>query len=150
MKQKDAVFAAIINVCGKREGKYELTKDEKTKVNNIVFQGIMTSEVEYTKELDEKSVSEYVPGMVSNWLRKDTRLSGGTKYTPKNPGSRAGQGDAQIKELRKLLATQTDSDSRAEIQGFINDRLGTLNAAKVKNVEIDMSVLPAALQKKYA
>ncbi len=149
MKQKDAVFAAITNVVGSFEGKVELSKEQKSAVNAIITQGILSGDVEYLKDdSDEKAVREYVPGLVSNWLRKDVRLNGGGKYAPKNPGSRAGQGDAQVKELRKLLAQQSDPGARAEIQEYINKRIAEIKPAKT--VTIDMSALPAELQAKYS
>ena len=148
MKQKDAVYQAVVSVHGKPEGKVKLTDEQRAQVALIVVQGILSGEVEYTKEVTDKTVKEYVPGLVSNWLRKDTRLNGGGKYTPKNPGSRAGQGDAQVKELRKLLAQQTDQSARAEIQEYIEKRLAEIKPAK--KVSIDMTALPAELQAKYS
>lgn len=146
MKQGDAVYQAILNVCGEREGKYEPTKDERASVKQILYQGFKEGKIVLGKDYSDKELSDYIPGLVSNWLRKDKRLNGGVKYEPTNPGSRAGSGDAQVKAMRALLATKTDPSERAEIQGYIDARVAILKPSKSK-VELVVDDLPEELKR---
>jgi hypothetical protein len=145
MTQKEAVFQAVTNVCGNVDGAYDPTKEQRAQVNNILFEGFKAGRVAFDGEMPEDSkLKAYVSGLQSNWLRKDKRLNGGVQYTAKNPGSRAGSTDPQIKAMRLLLATKTDASERAEIQTFIDKRLAEIKPAK--SVEIDVSALPEELR----
>ncbi len=153
MKQREAVFTAVCDVTKNSEfdSAVELTKEQRESVHTQVMEGFGNDKVDFSdsakaKYDTEAKLSSYVSGLISNWLRKDKRLNGNTTYTPKNPGSRAGQGDPQIRELRKLLKIHAGSDKEAEIQGFINTRLSKIQSEKVKSVDIDYSQLPAKLR----
>lgn len=158
MTQREAVFSATINVL-KQAGK-ELTgdiktlisKDETSSVVQIVMQGFKAGTVEFKDNIsnagklsDEKKLKSYVIGLVNNWFRKDVRLNGGTKYEAKNPGSRQGCGDEQMKAL-KALAAQFASDPAklSTIQAAIAHRSAELAPAPKA---IDISAIPAELAK---
>lgn len=147
MSQKEAVFSAVTNVCGNVDGAYHPTKEQRASVNQILFEGFRASTIECEREYTDSELKAYVSGLQSNWLRKDKRLNGGTQYVAKNPGSRAGSTDPQIKAMRLLLSTKTDPSERAEIQAFIEKRLGEIKPSKV--VDIDFAALPAELAEKY-
>lgn len=145
MTQKEAVFQAVTNVCGKRDGAYSPTKEERASVNNILVEGFQAGKINFDGELPaEKELKAYVSGLQSNWLRKDKRLNGNVQYTAKNPGSRAGSTDPQIKAMRLLLATKTDASEKEEIQSFIDKRLAEIKPTK--SVAIDVSALPEELR----
>jgi hypothetical protein len=144
MIQREAVFQAVTNVCGEQEGAYEPTKEERSQVNAILFEGFRAGRIQLDKEYDDTKLKGYCSGLTSNWLRKDTRLNGGVKYTAKNPGSRAGSTDPQVKAMRLLLATKTDVTEKAEIQAFIDKRVAEIKPAKT--VTINAADLPAELQ----
>ena len=145
MKQKDAVLQAVTNVMGTQDGAYTPTKEQRAQVNQILFEGFRAGQIDYDGEVPADSeLKAYVSGLQSNWLRKDPRLNGGTKYVAKNPGARAGSTDPQVKAMRLLLSTKTDPAERTEIQNFIDKRLAEIKPAK--SVEIDVSALPAELQ----
>lgn len=150
MKQREAVFNAVCEVTGNEsfDGAVELSKEQRTEVHAMVMNNseMDFSESAVAKYDTEAKKSGYVSGLISNWLRKDKRLNGNTTYQPKNPGSRAGQGDPQIRELRKLLKIHAGTKTEGEIKGFIDTRLSEIARDKVKNVEIDYSQLPAELQ----
>lgn len=149
LKQKEAVFNAIINVMGTQDGAYEPTKEQRAQVNAILIEGFTNGTIEYVGEVPtDKKLRDYVSGLQSNWLRKDTRLNGGLAYVAKNPGSRTGSTDPQVKAMRTLLAAKTDPAERAEIQSFINKRLAELKPAKT--VTVNIADLPAELQAKYS
>jgi hypothetical protein len=150
MNQKDAVYQAVMNVVGNQDGAYVLSKDEKANVCQIIVEGFKLGRIELEKEFDEKQIKAYVPGLVSNWLRKDKRLNGGTKHVIKNPGSRFGSTDKQLKALKALYNSESDDDKRAEIQTFIDRRTSELSAEKPRTVTVNLADLPAELQAKYS
>jgi hypothetical protein len=122
-----------------------MNKEYRSQVNAILVEGFKSGKIGYDGEIpDDSTLKAYVSGLQSNWLRKDKRLNGGTQYVAKNPGSRAGSTDPQVKAMRLLLATKTDETERSEIQSFIDKRLGQIKPAKT--VTINISDLPAELQ----
>lgn len=155
MNQKTATYQAIVNVLSTNGIAFEegmnvgplMTKELRGQVSIILFQGFRDGTIELEKEFDDSELKSYISGLVSNWIRKDKRLNGDTKYVAKNPGSRVGMGDPQLKALKQLLSQQTDAAKRAEIQGYIDQRTATLVAEKSKGVAINVDALPAELQK---
>lgn len=149
VSQKEAVFQAVVNVTGfKGEGTVEITKEQRGQVNTILFEGFRAGVIELDKEYSDADLKGYVSGLQSNWLRKDKRLNGGTAYIAKNPGSRAGSTDPQLKAMRGLMMTLTDENDKAEVQAHIDARVAELNATKVTKT-IDFSALPADLAAKF-
>jgi prophage DNA circulation protein len=153
MKQNDAVFQAVCSVLGADsfDSAVELTKDQRESVVSIVVQGIVNGSVDFSAEAKAKydtpaKVKSYTTGMVSNHLRKDKRLNGNTKYEIKNPGSRAGSGDDQLKALKALKSTLTSADDIAAVDKAIATRTEEIRASKVKEVEINVEALPEAFR----
>lgn len=147
MNQKEAVYQAVINTIGLPDDGCAVgaTKEQRAVLNNILCEGFKAGSISYDGAIPEdKELRAYVSGLVSNWLRKDNRLNGGVKYTAKNPGSRTGSTDPQVKAMRLLLATKTDAAEREEIQAFIDERVAELKPSK--SVEIDVSALPEELK----
>ena len=147
--QRQAVNEAVRGIVGDMEGKVHLTIHQRQEVIYIVTEGfnadeVTLSEAAKTKFQDPKLMKNYVSGLVSNWLRKDPDLNGGIKYTPTNPGSRTGQGDPQIKELRKLLFLHKGGPEEAKIQAFIDARVQEITKTKV--IEINIDDLPEELK----
>lgn len=149
MNQKEAVFQAICNVTGfKGEGVLSITKEQRSQVNAILFEGFRAGTIELDREYSDSDLKSYVSGLQSNWIRKDKRLNGGTQYVAKNPGSRAGSTDPQLKAMRALLSTLTDESERAEVQSHIDAKVAEIAAAKQTKV-VDFSALPADLAAKF-
>ena len=157
MTQKEAVYTAVVNVLTESEFKIEGTLNEhfapgapkhkelRGQVNDILFEGFKAGSINYDGAVSaDAELRAYVSGLQSNWLRKDKRLNGNVQYTAKNPGSRAGSTDSQIKAMRMLLATKSDATEKAEIQSFIDKRLAEIKPAK--SVEIDVNALPEELR----
>lgn len=157
MKQKDAVYMAITSVLAASHIDFEdgmnvaphMTKERRAQVNAILVEGFRSGKIELSKEFTDEELREYVSGLQSNWIRKDPRFNGNTKYEPKNPGSRAGQGDEQLKNLKLFLATRSTAEEKAEIQTYIDARVAELAAAKASKVTVNTSVLPASLRAKF-
>lgn len=158
LSQKEAVFNAVhqvlaeasVSVNDSQSVKSFMTKEFRAQVNVILFEGIRSGEVELSGEKTDSELKTYVSGLQSNWLNKDKRLNGNVAYIAKNPGSRQGQQDPQIKALRALLSTKSEDSEIAEIQGYIDSRLKELHVAKAtKTTKIDFDALPTELQAKY-
>ena len=153
LNQKTAVFNTVCQVLGQDsfDGAVELTKEQRQQVIAIVAEGFYNGEVELSQNAAEKydtieKLKGYSNGLVSNWLRKDTRLNGGSKYEAKNPGSRAGSGDTVVRELKRLRSTLTDPSQIATVDQEIEKRLEAIKVEKAKKVEINADLLPEDLR----
>ena len=153
MKQREAVYNAVCQVTGEHnfDEAVSLTAEQRKSANETITQGIANGEVDFSDEAKAKystpeKIGTYVSGLISNWLRKDKRLNGNVTYVPANPGSRAGQGDPQLRELRKLKRMHEGTQQGEEIQSYIDDRLIALQALKTKSIKIDASQIPEELQ----
>ena len=103
ISQKEAVYQAVCNVTGHNgDGAVSITKEQRAQVNGILFEGFRAQTIELDREYSDSDLRGYVSGLQSNWLRKDLRLNGGTKYVAKNPGSRAGSTDKELQAMRAL------------------------------------------------
>ena len=149
MTQKEAVFQAICNVTGfKGDGILSISKEQRAQVNAILFEGFRSQTIELDREYSDSDLKSYVSGLQSNWIRKDKRLNGGTQYVAKNPGSRAGSTDPQLKAMRALLSTLESESDRAEVQAAINAKVAEITVAKQAKT-VDFSALPADLAAKF-
>lgn len=150
MNQKESVYSAVIAIATPVDNKVSLTKEQRHQVIATVTESIMSGETEFSAAAKAKhdsieKVKKYVDGLVNNWLRKDTRLNGGDKYEIKNPGSRAGQGDETLKNL-KIIRTQTSNPEHvAMIDAEIANRVTELAKTKTKPKEVDLTKIPADL-----
>ena len=148
MNQKEATYAAVVNVTGfNGEGICSPSKEQRAQISAILIEGFKTNQITLEAEFTDTELKNYVSGLLSNWLRKDTRLNGDVKYQAKNPGSRAGSSDPQLKAMMTLFSTLTDESEKKEVMTYIDARKAELNVAKVK--VIDYSVLPADLIAKF-
>ena len=154
MTQKEAVYSAVtsvlnennINVSEGTDISTVMTRELRSQVNQVLFEGFRNGNVELDREYTDSDLKAYVSGLQSNWLRKDKRLNGGANYSAKNPGSRIGSSDPSLKAMRALLSTLTTDADRTEVQIAIDSRISQIQASKVKKVSIDTSALPTALQ----
>lgn len=142
MNQREAVFQAVQSVVGEIDGAVELNREQRQEVYATLIEGFTQGKIELKGDRSLERVQKYVPGLLNNWLRKDTRLNGGEKYVPKNPGSRLGAGDPTLKALRDLLKATNDPAIRADIEKEIEARKAVLKP----KVSIDIDALPEHLQ----
>ena len=148
MNQKEAVYSAVVNVTGfTGEGTCSPTKEQRAQISAILFEGFRGGKIELGKEFDDAELKGYVSGLLSNWLRKDKRLNGNVSYVAKNPGSKAGSTDPQIKALRALMSTLTSVSDKVEIQAAIDARLAEIKPAAV--VHLDIESLPEHIKAKF-
>jgi len=154
--QKEAVFSAVSTVLEADSIPVEgniaphMTRERRAAVNGILFENFRAGSIELDREYTDTELKAYVSGLQSNWLRKDKRLNGGIQYTAKNPGSRAGSGDTQLKNMRLLLQTLTPgTEDYSEVEVAIEARVKEVQASKIKSKPIDFSALPADLRAKF-
>ncbi len=151
--QKESVYAAVKAFLDEKEIAHDdgqevkLDKDGRKTVIEMISQSAMSGDMTLSAEAKTKYntielMRGYVNGLLSNWLRKDTRLNGGGKYVAKNPGSRAGQGDEVLKNLKALRGTLTDASHIAACDAEIVKRTAEVQAAKTKKVEINFDKIP--------
>jgi len=163
MNQREAVYAATQTVLAENNIKLEgavldvMTKEIRSSIVDIVTEGFASGQVEFkatesnqAKMSDPKELRKYVVGLVNNWHRKDTRLNGGSKYETKNPGSRAGAGDEELKTLKALYKQfkTVDTAKATIIQERIDARVQELKIEKAKELDIDISHLSPDLVSK--
>lgn len=154
LSQKAAVYSAVQSIHSFDDNQeVTLTKDERAQVVAIVCAAfdaheVVLSDAARAKFDTPEKLRSYTSGMVNNWLRKDTRMNGGTKYVTKNPGSRAGSADALIKNLKLLKSTISDPDKLTQIEAAIEARQAEIKVEKAKDVEIDFSAISPELLEK--
>lgn len=149
--QKEVVFAAVTSIIGAEfsegmdAGAYFKSHPEaKKELQATVVAAFANGECEIKSP--QENMNTYCSGLISNHLRKDTRINGGEKYQAANPGSRAGQGDPQIKEARKLLKTFAEGSAEAtQCQAFIDSKVAAAKAERA-TVAIDVDALPEELK----
>lgn len=162
--QKQAVCQALMDVLEARGVEYELggkiilssilTEDDKKTVKEYLCAGFHEGQIQMSEQAQAKYVGnevemrKYVNGLLNNWIRKEPTFNnnfGGGKYTAKNPGSRTGQSDETVKNLRILLKTQTDATAIAQIEQAIADRIAEIKPEAV--VTVNVEAIPEHLRK---
>jgi hypothetical protein len=159
MNQRTAVCNALIAVLADRGASYELngetpikevlTKKDIETVNAFIFAGFRKGEIEMSadskeKYADDQKMKTYVSSLVNNWVRKAPEFNNDSVYQAKNPGSRKGSGDEQVKTMKALLAQTTDAGHKTLIQAAIDKRIAEIKPTAT--VEIDSSKLPESLR----
>ena len=159
MKQSEAILKYTNEVLDSEGIKFDegtdiaevANGDVRKQVADLVTEGILSKEIDFSDKAretydTEAKVRSYVSGLITNWWKKNPKLNGGTTYKPKNPGSRTGNGDKQMKELKKAAKVYADDPAKlASINEFIDKRRAELIAAKKKDIEINYDVLPEGL-----
>ena len=162
--QREAVYSAVHSVSKEHGTEFvdgtsdanALPKEYRAEIISIVTEGLLDGSVSMKvndgnqpKFDDAAKMKNYANGLVSNWFRKDTRLNGGQKHEIKNPGSRAGSGDATIREMRKLLKALTESGDTANaaiVQAEIDSKLAEVRKERATKVQINSELLPESLR----
>lgn len=158
MNQKEATYTAITNALENSGIKFVeftdvkklLTHEIKSNIRHNLFQDFRAGHIEVSDDFkhkinDDSELKKYVAGLISNWLRKDKRLNGNVPHQIQNPGVRVGQGDSQVKELRKLLKRVKGTDVEAKVKSALDNRIAEVKAAKEPKINVDN--LPENLRK---
>lgn len=145
MTQREAVFTVVSSLVSISPGvPVKLTDEEKRLAIELITADFQSGLVELKGDRDNEWIRKYVPGLLNNWMRKDTRLNGGGKYEAKRPGSRTGSGDEMLQQMKALWNITKDEGQRRLIEGEMAKRKAELEAAKMPT--IDLEKLPASLR----
>ena len=151
--QKDAVYSTVKSVLAENGVHHEdytqldMSKEMKSQCISILVTGFEQGEIELKSP--QENLKSYVNGLLNNWLRKDKRFNGNVVYKAKNPGSRTGQQDPMVKNLRILLSTLPEgSEAHKATAQRIEQRVAELKAEKAREQikEIDFSAIPADIK----
>jgi len=164
LNQREATFQAITTVLSNsgvsftsgEDVKGVLTSEHKKKVRDILVTGLKDGSITSTQEFMSKmstdaDLSKYTSGLISNWIKKDSRLNGNKKHQSSGGSSnsnRVGNGDSQVKELKKLLKATAGTDSEQEVAEALNARINELKVNKTSSVKksINVESIPENLQ----
>jgi hypothetical protein len=153
MDQKTIVYMGIKSVIKFKDGDKVDLKEKRKAIYDIVAKSlhehrkvVLSTEASEKYDSVDKLRKQYVPGLVNNWLRKDTRLNGGTVYKIKNPGSRITDKMMKAyKVLREQFVAEDDTERLVILDKAIEARRMAIIIEKAKTVKIDLSVLPEEL-----
>ena len=156
ISQKDGVYNAVVAFMEENERSFEDnmkvelgTEDRKTVVVMLV-EATEAGELTVRSEKASADLPKYWEGTLSNWLRKDERLNGGVDYEPKNPGSRSGSGDGELRELKKLLTqvklTGNEENIKA-VQKHVDARVKLIEEKKAEKLKVDLTKIDPELLK---
>lgn len=145
--QRQAVYNAISSIKTVDETTQTvLTKDESLKVKAILVEGFTNGEIAIDPTYNMSKINTYASGLISNWIKKDSRLNGGVKFQIKNPGSRAGSTDKSVAALKALLKQIGENHEKtAEVKEAIAKRVAEIKPGKAKPT-IDAELLPEDLR----
>lgn len=166
MKQSDAVYKVTLEVLassgitfvpGETIVHDVVTKDIRSDIAAKLVTLFQEGQVEFkdsasnqAKLSDPKLLKTYINGLITNWHNKDKRLNANAKYEPKNPGSRQGNQDSVVKEMRTLLKhleEQGDETSAARVRQAIDERIQEIKSAKSPTAPtIDLDKIPEHLR----
>lgn len=156
LSQKECVFITIEEFF--TNNGWVLSKDKKVvlslkdkkdiieSLTNKAMLGCMSLELESKAKYHSRELMlGYCTKLLNNWLRKDIRLNGGIKFFIKNPGSKAGTSDPQIKQLKEIKSKIVDTTYVKAIDEQIGIRLSKINNGK-KLKSINKDILPEDIQ----
>ena len=155
ISQKDAVYGASLRIMEESgicfdEGVDVLTdvidKDIRTMIVSVLVESFKEDKIVMNKRQSGDNLKRYASGLVSNWAKKDIRLNGGTEHKIKKPGSRMGNTDPMVRELRKMLKEFKGSPHEIKIKKELDIRLVQLRKERAKNVVINRKLIPESLK----
>jgi hypothetical protein len=93
--QKECVYESVINFFKENGIKFsegqnakDLIDTEGRKlIHNQILASFKSGAVSLKIEMNDEELTKYIPALLSNHLRKDTRLNGGEKYEAAEPGN---------------------------------------------------------------
>lgn len=154
MNQRAATVQTVLNILADRGVVYEmngpinvksvLTPDDKAKILNEMCDMYGRGEYPITTDPKGAELRKYVSGLINNWISKAPEFNNGKKHEIKNPGSRTGTSDEELKSLKALLEKVRGTANETVVQEAIDKRLSEIKPATVK--EINVSVLPEHLR----
>ena len=155
MSQKQAIINAVLSfypnyeMGGEVTLKSILTKESKETIRKTLFEGFRAGKISFESKAEllanDSYLNKYVSSLLDNWVRKLPDFNNGGIYAIKNPGSRSGSSDLQVKNMRALLKKPgLTAEQKVEIQAAIDSRLVEIKPES--KVEIDVNQIPENLR----
>jgi len=156
LSQKDAVYNITCSVLDENNIHLEdgqsinevMTKDMRQSITLCLIAGFNSGEVQIDKDYEEKELRSYTQSVISNWFRKDARLNGGSKYEPKDKGSKVGFNDPQVKAMRRMLKEVKKTGNIKHIKAIeseIDKKLREIRDKRLKD-KVDAQAIPEHLR----
>jgi len=157
--QKVVVNRLLVLVLSNRGVEYELNGETPIKevltstdiswvneqVEQMFYDGLISltdeSRIKYIDSGERKLFTNYVKGMVKNWIKKEKTFNGGSGYVPK---TKRGPSDSMLKQMKELrLQYLENPEVLLEIDREIEKRTLEL---KPKSIIINPELLPDSLK----
>lgn len=156
ISQKDGVYSAVTAFLEEHNIPFEesskpvvLSTDQRKTIVMMLVKATDAGELTRKSNKSGQTLEQYWSGTLSNWLRRDPRLNGGHENVqPKNPGSRAGTGDAELRELKKLMKqveVTGNEEHIAAVKEAIDARTKIVEAERAKKIAVDLSKIDPEL-----
>lgn len=164
LSQVNAVIAAVKSFAqdnsiefieGTTDARSFLDEKSVSGIAEFITSQVMNKEVQFSENAWSKydtrqKVYGYVKSMVKNHLKKSLKLNGGEPYRPTNPGSRTGQSNPEIKNLKaciaKLKSDGADAETIGKFESALEAKVAEYKASKQPQVEVDESLLSDELK----
>lgn len=164
MTQGEMVYLAVLGefgVNGVLDGPVpstkEWTKDQRERVYAQVLHGFLSGQVNKNSGgHDEAALKRYIPGLTSNWVRRDPRLNGAdagsrslkqksAAYVPSDSGPRADPELKALLVLLKMVGKAVPAEQKAEVEAKLFKRLEHLIKA-AREAKVNRDKLPVSLR----
>ena len=123
-----------------------IDKDLRDSIRGKLLIMFKNSEIVLNKSFDDKTLEKYVGSLMCNWFNKDLRLNGNIPHTIKAAGSRIGQTDPVVKELRKMRKAVVNTNHEPIVKQEIIKRQEHLRKEQISKIEINPDLIPEHLQ----
>lgn len=155
--QKEAVYVAVKDILEANGKSIKTTEpvalsiSERAAVVQYIADLIASSQAYFSpnaaaKYSTEKDIKKYVSGLVSNWLRRDPRLNGGSASAVASQSESKKEPDTVLKNLKNLLHNvKGNPEAEAEILKEIEKRSAGIKADKIAG-KIDKDSIPEHLK----
>ena len=159
--QIEAVYYCVSNYVGEKYGSFIaretnarelLTLSDKTLITQMLVELAQSQQMpiggkKHAYDLsDHKQITRYCRGLLSNHLRRDERINGGTPRDELDEVKRGPNGDAEIKALQACLKLELSEVDKQATLAAIEARKAALAAEKSKAIAIDVNSLPEHLK----
>jgi hypothetical protein len=148
IKQKDVVFAAFMSIVGEGKTVADATETQRQQVKEQVASQLHDGSCDWDDpDKSPEHCLRYAGSLVSNWFKKDPRLNGVGKYTPK---TRRGP-LVKDEELKKLIAARDSAvvlgrtEVVPQLESRIAQRKEQLKLEKAKTKVLSQDELAATL-----
>jgi len=137
LTQREAVYRAVMS-CRDENGHYD--RKEVIETMFTMYQaGEWSIKTSSQKESDDAKRA-YIGSLITNWTKKDPRLSGSPVHTPERKKRKPADDEMKRLMLAKIVLLN-ESQSTEEIDALIQQRQDEISAAKNKRAAATTQLL---------